>query len=235
MRGCRYALYFAPSPKSPWWDAGCRWLGRDAARGVECTQPKVAGVAPEVLRQLTANARRYGFHATLKAPFRLANDVTETELIALAEAFCATQAPVVLQDVRVRALGTFLSLRPTGTSDAIDALAFRCVRHFDALRAPLDADELAKRRRAPLTARQEALLKQWGYPYVDGEFRFHMTLTDSLAHLDGAAAHSLRRAAEEHFLAPSAIEPLRVDALAIFREEKAGAPLSLWRRIEFTG
>ena len=37
-----------------------------------------------------------------------------------------------------------------------------------------------------LTDRQEALLTQWGYPYVMEEFRFHITLTGALdpAHLD---------------------------------------------------
>jgi putative phosphonate metabolism protein len=232
-RSHRYAVYFAPSPASLWWDAGCRWLGRDAARGTACPQPRIAGVAPEVLSKITAKARRYGFHATLKAPFRLADGASEAALLALAQSFCATQEPVILDGVRVQALGSFLALRPAAPADAIGALAMRCVRAFDVLRAPLDEAELARRRQARLSERQEALLAQWGYPYVDTEFRFHMTLTDSLARLDGDVAGRIRAAAEDHFSAPCASEPMAVDGLAIFREAAAGAPLSLWRRIGF--
>jgi ribose 1,5-bisphosphokinase len=232
-RSHRYALYFAPSPDSLWWDAGCRWLGRDAARGIACPQPRIAGVPPKLLREITAKARRYGFHATLKAPFRLARGASEAALVALAESFCAAQEPVILEGMQVQALGSFLALRPAGPADAVGALAMRCVSCFDALRAPLDADELARRRLASLTERQEALLKQWGYPYVAEEFRFHMTLTDSLSRVDAGTAEAIRKAAEEYFSVPCATQPMTVDALTMFREEEAGAPLSLWRRIEF--
>lgn len=68
----RYALYFAAAPDSPWWQAGCSWLGRDAAAMQTLQQPAIPAVAPELQQALTRNARRYGFHATLKAPFHLA-------------------------------------------------------------------------------------------------------------------------------------------------------------------
>jgi ribose 1,5-bisphosphokinase len=228
----RYALYFTPAPDSSWLQAGCRWLGRDPATGAELPQPTVAGVPPLMLKKLTSDARRYGFHATLKAPFRLMVGYSESHLVAMAEAFTAIQRPIALEDMRVRPLGNFLALRPTGPMEEITALAARCVSYFDNLRAPPRPAELAKRRNAGMTARQESLMQRWGYPYTEEEFRFHMTLTDSLADIGEHEAHALRKAAEELF---GKAEPLVIDGVTIFREEQPGSPFSLWRRFPFHG
>jgi phosphonate metabolism protein PhnN/1,5-bisphosphokinase (PRPP-forming) len=229
----RYALYFAPATGSPWWQAGWRWLGRDASTADNLPRYPVSGVPPLMLEKLTADARRYGFHATLKAPFRLNEGFDESHLLTMAQAFAAAQRPVELQGVRIGHLGDFLALRPSGPLDEIAALAMRCVSYFDNLRAAPTATELAKRRRAGLSARQEALLQRWGYPYTEEEFRFHLTLTDSLAGVDADAVYALRKAAEECFAPVMAGEPLTIDALTIFREDKPGTPFSVWRRIPF--
>lgn len=231
----RYALYFAPAIDSPWWQAGCRWLGRDPDSGAMCLQPDIPGVPPLMMEKLTSEARRYGFHATLKAPFRLSEGFSEANLIAMAEAFAAVQQPIVLQEMRVKPLAGFLALRPAGPLDELASLAMRCVTYFDNLRAPPTAAELAKRRRASLTARQESLLQRWGYPYTEEEFRFHMTLTDSLDDVDQEAAYALRKAAEAWFEPAAQAGPLAIDALTIFREEQPGAPFSVLRRIPFKG
>ena len=67
----RYAIYFAPAHGSPWWEFGARWLGRDERNDTALTQHPLAQIAPDDLLELTAQPRRYGFHATLKAPFGL--------------------------------------------------------------------------------------------------------------------------------------------------------------------
>ena len=59
----RVAVYYAPEADDPLWRAGCEWLGRDPERGTALAQPVVAG-----LHENTEDPRRYGFHATLKAP-----------------------------------------------------------------------------------------------------------------------------------------------------------------------
>ena len=63
-------------------------------------------------------------------------------------------------------------------------MAGACVRDLDEFRAPAGEAELARRRKAGLSARQEALLTQWGYPYVFEEFRFHLTLSGRLPEED---------------------------------------------------
>jgi phosphonate metabolism protein PhnN/1,5-bisphosphokinase (PRPP-forming) len=229
----RYALYFSPATDSPWLQAGCRWLGRDPAGGAELAPPAVPGVPHSTMQRLTSDARRYGFHATLKAPFRLTEGFAESHLLTMAEAFADVQRPIPLEDTRVRPLGSFLALRPAGPLDDIASLAMRCVSYFDDLRAPPGPAEVAKRRHGGLSARQESLLQRWGYPYTEEEFRFHMTLTDSLAGLDEDAAYALRKAAESHFEAAAQAGPLVLDALTIFREEQPGSPLSVQQRFPF--
>jgi phosphonate metabolism protein PhnN/1,5-bisphosphokinase (PRPP-forming) len=229
----RYALYFSPAIDSPWWQAGCRWLGRDPVSGAEIPQPAVAGVPPAAMQRLTSDARRYGFHATLKAPFRLREGFSESHLLTMAEAFANAQRPISLDDTRVQPLGSFLALRPARPLDDIASLAMRCVSYFDDLRGPLTPGELEKRRNSGLSARQESLLQRWGYPYTEEEFCFHMTLTDSLAGLDEDAAHAMRNAVEGYFQAAMQAEPLVVDALTIFREQQPGLPFSVWRRFPF--
>ncbi|MES2538694.1 MAG: DUF1045 domain-containing protein [Pseudomonadota bacterium] len=229
----RYGLYFAPATDSPWWHAGCRWLGRDAASGAEFPHCQIAGVSDKVIGELTAHARRYGFHATLKAPFRLRDGYSEAQLISMAQAFCAAQRPIVLDDMQVRPLNGFLALRPDGPDDEIGALAMCCVRYFDSLRAAPAAGELEKRRHTGLSARQEALLLRWGYPYTEEEFRFHMTLTDPLSDVGADVVQAIRQAAEQCFAGVRAGTPLVIDALTVFREEMPGAAFSVWRRFPF--
>ncbi|WP_334189380.1 phosphonate metabolism protein/1,5-bisphosphokinase (PRPP-forming) PhnN [Noviherbaspirillum sp.] len=229
----RYALYFAPASTSAWWRAGCRWLGRDPESGEILTPHPVKGLTPELTERWSADARRYGFHATLKAPFRLMNGFSETHLLAMAQAFAAVQKPIALNDTRVRSISDFMALIPSGPLEDIGALAMRCVSYFDLLRAPPTPAELARRRHAGLSERQETLLQRWGYPHTEEQFRFHMTLSDSLEEADAHTVDSMRKAAESCFDEAAAHGPMSIDNLAIFREDSPGAPFRLWRRFAF--
>jgi ribose 1,5-bisphosphokinase len=224
----RYAIYYAPPADSAWWAAGRRWFGRDPLGAEESLQ-----IPDPMLEGLSCDARRYGLHATMMAPFRLANGFLESHLIEMADAFCLLQRPLQIGDVQVRMLARFLALRPTDESDAVAALATRCVTYFDLLRATPNDDELAKRRRPGLSKRQESLLRRWGYPYTEEEFRFHLTLTDSLAGIDDDAVAALSKAAQECFARAWAGTPMELDELALFREEMPGGPFLLWRRFPF--
>jgi putative phosphonate metabolism protein len=231
----RYALYFAPTATSRWWRAGSQWLGRDAVSDVMLEQPRIAGIAAEDFSRLTANARRYGFHATLKAPFRLLNGIDSTKLLAQAQAFAKAQTPVPLGRLEVREFGDFLALGQAEPLTAVAALAQRCVEHFDTLRAPPDHAELQRRRRANLNPRHEALLQRWGYPYTEEAYRFHMTLTDSMASLDSTARKLLLAAAIDHFAGMEALHHPVIDGIAVFEEPAPGAPLTVLAHYALTG
>ncbi|GAC1430670.1 MAG: hypothetical protein NVSMB6_29490 [Burkholderiaceae bacterium] len=235
----RYALYYAPAARTPLWQLGCEWLGRDPTGTDLPPAHSAQGVPTGLLPALTASARRYGFHATLKAPFRLAPGFTESHLLAMAQAFSRAQQPVELPGLQVRWVEDFLALCPTQPTPQINALAMRCVVYFDALRAAPTADELARRRLARLNARQEALLQRWGYLHTEEEFRFHMTLTDSLTAVGENIAFAVRQAANTHFQtvlgARSGTECATVDGLTIFKEAVPDAALQILARFPFTG
>jgi putative phosphonate metabolism protein len=225
----RYAVYFAPPEESSLWRLGCRWLGRDALRDGALEQPALPGFARERIANLTAAPRMYGFHATLKAPFALADACTADGLHAALAAFARRRAPFPLPPLEVGMLGGFIALRPAAASDALDDLARDCVLELDRWRAPPDPEELARRHAARLSARQEAMLARYGYPYVLDEFRFHLTLTDRMpAH----EAQSLRQALAEYFT-DALRESLTVDGVCLFVQERPGMPFRRARRCAF--
>jgi putative phosphonate metabolism protein len=222
----RYAIYYAPSPGSLLWQAGCRWLGSEPDTQQALAQPAVPGLPAERVAALTRAARRYGLHATLKPPFRLADGQDRDTLDAALAAFARAQAPFGCSTLALGVLSGFLALRPAARCAALDALADACVIRFDGFRRPADEQELARRRGTGLTARQEELLLRFGYPYVLEEYRFHITLTDRLAPADRAIlAPWLAR-----YFSDALSEPLTLHDICLFVQEQANAPFRLLRR-----
>jgi len=224
----RFAIYAAPGMGSA--DAAGallreraeQWLGRSAA-GDPVTPCVPAGWTRAAVDAMTVSARRYGFHATLKAPFRLAEGRTPEELDAALARFAAGRPGAAVPRLRLARLGGFFALVPGAEAAELHALADEVVTGFDGFRAKATEAELARRHPASLTARQRELLKAWGYPYVLDGFRFHLTLTDRIP--DG------RRSAVERTLsgwfAASLGATVSVDALALFTEAEPGAPFML--------
>lgn len=224
----RYAVYLAPDAESALWRFGSAVLGRDAGSGQEPAPPDLPGFDAERWHRLTAEPRRYGFHGTLKAPFRLADGADETALLDALLEVAAAHHPFELPELEVRALGSFVALTPSVPVPALADLAAGAVTELDRLRAPLAAEERARRRPQMLSRRQTELLDAYGYPYVLEEFRFHMTLTGPLD--TGERCHALNALAGA-FAASGARAPLEVADLALFVEEERGASFRLARRI----
>jgi putative phosphonate metabolism protein len=224
--GLRYAIYYAPPPDDPLASFGATWLGRCAERDAAVPQPELDSVAPDCLYDVTAEPRRYGFHATLKPPFALAEGFDEGALLATAGRFAARQRAFDLPPLSLAAIGRFLALIPTQHSAALHTLADDCVGAFDEFRRPASEGELARRRANGLTARQDTLLRRWGYPYVFDEYRFHMTLTGKLSPEERATIEpGLRRQ-----VMPLLKQTRRVDQIAVFVEETQGAPFKVRAR-----
>ncbi len=226
----RYAVYFAPPPGSDLDRFGSRWLGRDAWTDTALEQPPVDGIDAGRLADLTASPRRYGFHATLKAPFALRGGTTVVQLVDALAAFAAARPPVRAGRLVPSRLGSFLALTLARPSSGVGALADACTESFHPFAAPLSAAD-RDRRRAGLSNRQRALLDRWHYPYVFEEYRFHMTLTGPVE--DGDADHLQRAVAD---LAAGAIrDPLVIDAITLFMEEEPGARFRTIERFALTG
>lgn len=189
MSGARYAIYYAPAPGSALWRFGSAAIGYDAATGdeVACTPPP--GFSPQEWHAATEEPRRYGFHATMKAPFHLtdlraADGGADAAALARLKAsfadFCRDRSSTRLAGLAVRDLDGFIALVPSGDASGVETLAQDCVEVFEPFRAPLSDADRARRLNAPLTERQIAQLDRYGYPYVGADFRFHMTLTGRL-------------------------------------------------------
>lgn len=213
----RYAIYYAPDPASAFWARASAWLGRDAMTGEAPEQPAVPGVPPARFRAVTADPRHYGFHATLKAPFRLAPDRDEAGLREHLLTFAAEQTAFTA-DLAPAALGRFIAFRPAAPSPEIHALHAAALEAFEPFRAALTANDLARRRQAGLSDEQDRLLLRWGYPYVLDQFRFHLTLTGSLS--DPVERELLLGAAQDYFAADSG--PHRIGRISLFRQVDGG-------------
>ncbi len=212
----RHAIYFAPARGSALARFGARWLGRDPETGAALDGPDLPGL-PRPRADLVAAPRRYGFHATLKAPFRLADGHDEAELDAATASVAADCRSLELR-LRLDALGSFLALTPSAPSQALATLEHACVTRLDAFRAPPRPEELARRRAAGLDAKEAEALRTWGYPYVLDRFRFHMTLTGPLPPPDQSAT----RAVLEPALAPLLADPIPVREICRFGEDRDG-------------
>jgi len=222
----RVAVYYAPLADDPLTRLSSAWLGRDPVTNAPVRQPDIDSIA-----SITADARLYGFHATLKPPMRLRPGTDWRELMAAVRAMAARIAPFALPALSVQDLHGFLALRETAPCALLQALADACVADLDVFRAPPTDEELARRRKANLTAEQDAMLQRWGYPYVFGTWFFHMTLT---CRLDEAARARIKPLAESWF-APALAQPRMVQDICLYTQATAGADFTLAERIRLRG
>lgn len=209
----RYAVYYTPEPSSPLHKLGSSWLGRDAYTNSELKHPD------ERLAGYTMDACRYGFHGTLKPPFRMKDSVSFATFEAALGKLANQHESFLLGPLELRMMDGYLALVPAGESVALSHLAMDCVQQLDDFRSPAGEAELRKRRAVGLTDMQDALLQRWGYPYVMEEFRFHMTLTSRLTDED---AEWLLPLAQTHFAAVLS-RPLSIDAITLLVEPDDGA------------
>lgn len=212
----RYAIYFAPALHSVWCELGVRWLQPET----EPAGSEVTGFTPAEWMAITSAPRRYGFHATLKAPFRLAPGCGVEQLTERLHALAATLQPVALGPMQLVTLGNFVALTPVRATHALAALAARCVTQLDDLRAPLSQDDLARRQVDGLDAREKELLHLYGYPYVLERFRLHLSLSGPV---DTATAQRVLQALSGAVARANLSVPLVLDRLCLFVEPAPGA------------
>ena len=170
----RFAVYYLPEP-GHLADFGAKWLGWDAQSGLDRSPFDV----PD-WDTVTRTPRKYGFHGTLKPPFRLAAGQDLHSLDSAMHDLASRVAPAQATSLALTRLGRFLALTPVGDGSDIARVAAACVRDLDSFRAPPSPAELERRRSVGLTPEQDAHLVRWGYPYVLDQFRFHLTLTGRL-------------------------------------------------------
>jgi hypothetical protein len=176
-QGPRYAIYFVPAAQSPLYRYGSAILGYDCYSGKPVAFPDESGRMAMNWSELSAEPRRYGFHATLKAPFHLLPSHSEGQLINALRNFAGLGHAVHTFVPTVRMIAGFFAVVPRWPEAALDALAESCTTLFDAYRAPTTPQERARRIALKRNEEQIRNLDRWGYPYVLSQYRFHMTLS----------------------------------------------------------
>ncbi|MCK1757616.1 DUF1045 domain-containing protein [Bradyrhizobium sp. 137] len=215
----RCAIYFAAGAHSALSRFGAELLGYDAYTGDEVPFPREAlDVAPD-WRDISADPRKYGFHATLKAPMMLAPGKSEAELAAACAAFAGKERPIPAIRPVVDSISGFIAVIAAEPVDALQQLAADCVSEFDSFRAPLSAEDRARRKPEKLSERQRDYLDRWGYPYVMEEFRFHMTLT---GRLDAERRAPILEMLRSRFAALGS-KTLVIDRIVLFKQDDAKA------------
>lgn len=222
----RYALYFMLPTSHPLGFAGAAWLRCDAFsdNAMRSTEHY------DRLVTLTAKPRRYGFHGTIKAPFRLAPSQNEAGLLAAFSDFCANQTAFTLPRLALSRLGSFYALVPDCDVSELQNLAGETVTFFEPFRAELTPAEIKKRNPKKLSEPERKNLMQWGYPYVFDTFRFHMTLSDSVGNGEDAW---LRTLLDLQF-PPALLANIPIHSLALVIEPAPGEPFEVLAQETFS-
>jgi len=223
----RYAIYYTAAAGSALDRFGASLLGYDAYGGDDLPFPD--GL-PLDWRDLTQDPRKYGFHATLKAPMALTPGTTEAELAAACESFAGTARAIPVIAPVVDSISGFIAVIPAQPPAELLKLAADVTREFDSFRAPLTPEDRARRNPAKLTSRQCDYLDRWGYPYVMEEFRFHMTLT---GRLESERREPVMAMLQSRFVA-TGLATLAIDRIALFRQDDADSRFRIVRSYDLT-
>ncbi len=215
----RFAIYFAPEIGSNLHTIGSQWLGRDSSSGQSIKQPNIKGISSNYFFSVTKTPRLYGFHATLKAPFRLNKRFTLKDLRSKIQRLSALSEPFSV-NLKVQKLGNFIALMMDPNERKMQNLASKLVKNLDQFRAPLHQEEIAKRRMSNLTNSEDENLLAWGYPYVLNDFRFHMTLTERIQYRSDQ--EFIINAASSHF-SKSLDTAIMVNSVSLFFQENSKA------------
>lgn len=206
----RYAIYHLPEGALGQW--GASWLGWDIRSATAAGAVDLPPL-PRPRDELTQVPRRYGFHATMKAPMHLAPGSSVDEL-RQALAGIAQSQPAFTMEMALKWDWGFLALRPIDPPAALGALEAALVTGLDRFRAPLTPQDRARRHPERLSERACAHLDQWGYPHVLDLFHYHLTLTGHVSPEESAAlADALAPS-----LAPLIAQPMPVTRIALVAE-----------------
>lgn len=217
----RYALYCTPSTGHRLLQLVEPWFARSAfGSDVEAD---AGPFSADEHKALTETRARYGFHATMKAPFHLAEGFDADVLPVMLKGLATRQSAMEVGKLQVSRFGRYLALAPVKQPQALTDLAQTVVEAFEPARAPLSDHDLARRNKPNLSERNRELLLRWGYAATEENFKFHMTLA-------GPVDGDLLDRAQDYLtelLAPALAAPFILDTLALFAEPNPPGPFDI--------
>jgi putative phosphonate metabolism protein len=209
----RYAIFYTPT--GPLADFGAHWMGWESAQGRSVPHPKFTDID---VASITKTPRKYGLHGTLKAPFHPAEGFDLAQLQDTAKAFATRQPAFEIGAMALSYDSDFVALRPQNPQVALRNFAGATVKMFDPFRAPLTDADIARRRHANLTVRQDQHMRDWGYPFVFDDFHFHLTLS---GHLQQDTAAQVIDVLTQH-LENIVSNPFAIDAITLMGQDAQG-------------
>lgn len=216
MTFARYAI-FATMPEGQALEFCTSLLGWDSRSVRAVPHPRLDGL-PMPIEELTHTPRKYGLHATIKPPFRLAVGTSLEDLAKSIRQLCEDRTRVQFDGLSVTKLGGFLALTPQGDTAGVNALAADTVATLDAFRAPMSQAELDKRKRPNMPPQLLNNLERWGYPHVMEAFKFHMTLTGKMPRKQAEQALSVLRP----IIDPMLPKPFSITSMSLMGENQTG-------------
>lgn len=225
----RYAIFWLPPADSALARFGREWFGLCPEAG-EVNAPERFGLPADLAAEAIARPRRYALHGTIVAPFRPAEGLNAATISKELRRFCARRAVLRTGPLRLARLTRHLALVPESGTAALDWLAADCVTHFHRFRAPTTPEDIARYTAERYTLRQQENARQFGYPFVLSDFRFHVTLAgpltgEQLDHVEPALAAQLDGVIGA---------PLEIGSLCLLGEPDQAAPFRLIERCALT-
>ena len=179
----RVAIYFLPKKNSSLENFGKNLLGRDInkKRKISLTRRQKYFINRrftyfDELKDYCEKPAKYGFHATLKAPFRLKRNVKTKDFYDVISHIAAQHSRFKIKGLKIVYSKKFTFITSRKPNKLLINLENDLVKHLDTFRAELNKTEIKKRNPDSLTFKQNKYLKEWGYPFVLDQFKFHMTL-----------------------------------------------------------
>ena len=179
----RVAIYFLPKKNSSLENFGKNLLGRDInkKRKISLTRRQKYFINRrftyfDELKDYCEKPAKYGFHATLKAPFRLKRNVKTKDFYDVISHIAAQHSRFKIKGLKIVYRKKFTFITSRKPNKLLINLENDLVKHLDTFRAELNKTEIKKRNPDSLTFKQNKYLKEWGYPFVLDQFKFHMTL-----------------------------------------------------------
>ena len=179
----RVAIYFLPKKNSSLENFGKNLLGRDInkKKKISLTRRQKYFINRgftyfDELKDYCEQPAKYGFHATLKAPFRLKRNVKTKNFYDVISHIAAQHSRFKIKGLKIVYSKKFTFITSRKPNKLLINLENDLVKHLDTFRAELNKTEIKKRNPDSLTFKQNKYLKEWGYPFVLDQFKFHMTL-----------------------------------------------------------
>ncbi|WP_425090781.1 DUF1045 domain-containing protein [Tropicimonas sp. S265A] len=218
MKYARFSICITPDPDSDLARLGKHWLGWDIDQAVELPFLKVDNLKVSAL-SLTARVRRFGFHALLAPPFRLANGHSPLDLHHTAQALAAHLEALEFPGLYLSAEDDQLALRPMGDLAPLHRLQHIADQVFDEYRAPPPPDAAPQpRRRSELSAQQMQVVIGESLDPTKSERPFEFVLTEPRPR---AEVTQLRQKLLP-ILSPNLPRPFHVQSITLCGEDQSG-------------